>query len=51
MGCVLVLAKVSENSKAPQRLFESHKPAALILFSLQYRAKSAVLSAPSQIEY
>jgi len=41
----------SENSNAPHKLFESHKPAALILFILQYFARSEILSAPSQIEY
>ena len=51
IGWVLDFANNSENSKAPQRLFESHNPAALILFSLQYLARSVVLSAPSQIEY
>ena len=41
----------SENSKAPHKLFESHKPTALILLFLQNLAKSDVLNAPSQIEY
>ena len=51
IGWVLDFAIDSENSKAPHKLFESHKPTALILFTLQYLAKSKVLKAPSQMEY
>ena len=51
IGWVLDLAINSENSNAPHKLFESHKPTALTLFVLQYFAKSEVLNAPSHIEY
>ena len=40
IGCVLDFAISSENSKAPHKLFESHKATALTLLSLQYFAKS-----------
>ncbi|SVD77968.1 uncharacterized protein METZ01_LOCUS430822 [marine metagenome] len=45
------MAKDSENSKAPHKLFESHNPTARILFVLQYFARSDVFNAPSQMEY
>ena len=48
---ILDLAIDSENSRAPHKLFESHRPTAFILFILQYFARSEVLTAPSHIEY
>ena len=51
MGCVFDFAIDSENSKAPHKLLESHNPTAYTLLFLQYLARSAVLNAPSHIEY
>ena len=51
IGCVFDLDIDSENSKAPHKLLESHKAAALILFDLQCLARFSICKAPSQIEY
>ena len=51
IGCVPTLEIASENSSAPHKLCESHKPRAFILFSLHIIGKSEVFKAPSHIEY
>ena len=44
IGCVFDLDIDSENSRAPHKLFESHKPAALILFKLKRKDRLIIFA-------